>query len=796
MLDIRLSFRTRIFILVSVLIIFSMSVISVFFLRNLKNNMSGEFRERGKLLAKEFSQKIAEGILIEDKRTLDKFISQLCESKDVLYVYIYNDSGLELAQKVLFGGTENDLPPKDKLDDVEIEELSSGDTNHHAMLDISAPVSYENKSVGYIRLGMSLERIDDEVNKRLFNSSILVVISIFIGLIICYFFSRSFSKPISQLLEGVKKIEHGNLSHHVKVQNKDEVGELAVAFNQMMDRLSESDEKLKKYALELERKVEERTGELKQMNELLAQDITERKKIEQELRESQERYQMLFNHLPVGVIHFDENGIILNLNNTFAKIMGAPQEKLRGFNMLQLTHNEKMRKALQNSLDGKLGHFEDDYVSVFNGENLFLKVIYHGITDEEGSFIGGMGLFEDNTDRKKSEEERMRLHAHLQRAQKMEAIGTLAGGVAHDLNNVLSGLVSYPELLLMDLSEDHPLRAPILTIQKSGQKAAAIVQDLLTLARRGVTISEIVNLNSIISDLIRSPEYETMKLYHPSVHFEMNIDRHLPNITGSPVHLSKCVMNLISNAAEAMPDGGKVIISTTNKYIDKPVQGYDDIQKGENVILSITDFGVGMSSEEVSRIFEPFYTKKIMGRSGTGLGMAVVWGTVKDHNGYIDVHSSKGNGSRFDLYFPAIEEKIDSSEVSVPLSEIKGKEKILVVDDVEEQRLIASLILKKLGYSVKTLSNGEEAVEYMKKNSIDLLILDMIMDPGIDGLETYKRIQKYHPHQKAIIVSGFTETERVKEAQKIGVNGYIQKPYSLEKIGLVVRAELNIQAID
>ncbi|MBN1847957.1 MAG: response regulator [Deltaproteobacteria bacterium] len=674
--------------------------------------------------------------------------------------------------------------------------MTSGDMNNHAILDISAPVNYEDKSIGYIRLGISLERIDDEVNKRILNSSILVIILIIIGLVICYFFSRSFSKPISQLLEGVKKIGHGDLSHHVKVQNKDEVGELAVSFNQMTDRLRESDAKLKKYALELERKVEERTGDLKQMNEQLAQDIRKRKKIEQELRASKERYQMLFNHLPVGAIHYDKNGIILNLNNRFAEIMGASPEKLRGFNMLQLPHNEKMIKALQDSLDGKLGHFEDDYISVFNGEKLFLKAIYHGITDEEGGFVGGVGLFEDNTDHKKSEEERIRLQAHLQRAQKMEAIGTLAGGVAHDLNNILSGLVTYPELLLMDLSENDPLRASILTIRKSGQKAAAIVQDLLTLARRGVTISEIVNLNSIISDLLCSPEYETMKQYHPSVQIEINLDRDLPNIAGSPVHLSKCVMNLISNAAEAMPDGGKIIVSTTKKYIDKPVKGYDDIRKGKYVILSITDFGVGMSSEEIGRIFEPFYTKKVMGRSGTGLGMTVVWGTVKDHNGYIDVQSTRGKGSRFDLYFPVTEEKVDSSEMSVPLNEIKGKEKILLVDDIEEQRLIASLILKKLGYSVITLSSGEEAIEYMKKNSADLLILDMIMDPGMDGLETYKRIQKYHPHQKAIIASGFSETERVKEALKIGVSGYIQKPYSLEKIGLAVRAGLDIQAED
>jgi len=199
--------------------------------------MSEEFRERGLLLAREFSQKVAEGILIEDKEILDKFISQLCESKDVLYVYIYGESGLKLAQKVLFEGIEDGLPPKAKLDDIEIAKLFVGEKKHNTMLDITTPVSHENERVGYIRLGISLERIREKVNKRILNSSILVVIFISIGLVLCFFFSRSFSKPISQLLEGVKKIGQGDLSHHVKIQNKDEIGELAVAFNQMIDDL-------------------------------------------------------------------------------------------------------------------------------------------------------------------------------------------------------------------------------------------------------------------------------------------------------------------------------------------------------------------------------------------------------------------------------------------------------------------------------------------------------------------------------------------------------------------------------
>jgi len=388
--------------------------------------------------------------------------------------------------------------------------------------------------------------------------------------------------------------------------------------------------------------------------------------------------------------------------------------------------------------------------------------------------------------------EQKNLEAQLQRAKKMEAIGTLAGGVAHDLNNVLCAPVGYPDLILMDLPEDSPLRKPILTIQKSGQRAAAIVQDLLTLARRGVVATEVTNLNQIINSYLNSPECEKLKEFHPDAKIETDLETSSLNIMGSPVHLSETVMNLVSNAAEAMPDGGNIFISTESKYIDKPIRGYDDIKEGDYVILTITDTGIGISSEDMERIFEPFYTKKVMGRSGTGLGMAVVWGTVKDHKGYIDIESTEGKGTTFTLYFPVTRKELSGKEEALPMEEYMGKgESILVVDDVEGQREIASRILKGLGYSVTSVSSGEEAVDYMKDNSVDLLILDMIMDPGIDGLETYKRIIKLHPNQKAIIASGFSETDRVKEAQRLGAGKYIKKPYTLEKIGIAVKNELS-----
>jgi signal transduction histidine kinase/ActR/RegA family two-component response regulator len=397
-------------------------------------------------------------------------------------------------------------------------------------------------------------------------------------------------------------------------------------------------------------------------------------------------------------------------------------------------------------------------------------------------------------DRIRSEQARLQLENRLLRAQKMEAIGTLAGGVAHDLNNILAGIVSYPELILLDLPEDHPLRKPFLRIQSSGERAAAIVQDLLALSRRGVMVSEVVNLNAIIQNYLTSPEFQKMKSYHPNVKIEVSLQSNPGNILGSRIHLSKTIMNLITNASEAMPGGGRITIVTQNRYVDMPISGYEDVKEGDYVSLAVSDEGTGISKADIERIFEPFFTRKEMGRSGTGLGMSVVWGTVKDHNGYIDVQSCEGRGTTVTLFFPLNRSQLPESESSVPIESYRGNgETILVVDDVEEQRQIATQFLQKLGYSVHDVSSGEAAVAYLQTESADLVMLDMIMPPGIGGLETYKRILALHPEQKAIIASGFSESIQVQEAQLLGAGCYVKKPYSLEKIGIAVKKELKNQ---
>ena len=404
-----------------------------------------------------------------------------------------------------------------------------------------------------------------------------------------------------------------------------------------------------------------------------------------------------------------------------------------------------------------------------------------------------LSVIRDVSERVRKEKALRESEEKISRLRKMESLGLLAGGVAHDLNNVLAGIVGYPDLILMELPEDSKFRKAIVAMQESGLRAAAIVQDLLTVAR-GVAIEKrAMNLNRVIESYFKSPEYEKLLYYHPLITVKADLDSQLLPIKGSSVHINKVVMNLVSNAAEAIKSGGHVVVSTENRYLDQPLHGYNDVKKGEYVVLLVSDDGSGISSDDLKQIFEPFYTKKVMGRSGTGLGLTLVWNVVQDHGGYIDVVCDS-HGTRFELYFPITREAVVAEFPPIPLEHLFGRgEMILVVDDVESQRELSCDMLKQLGYKTESVTGGKEAIEYVKEHSVDLLLLDMIMDPGMNGLETYEEIKKIHPKQKAIIVSGFSETDQVKGALKLGAGRYIKKPLILEALGRAVKEELNTE---
>lgn len=527
---------------------------------------------------------------------------------------------------------------------------------------------------------------------------------------------------------------------------------------------------------------------------VLNQITTRQDQVEAAMIASEGKYRELVENINDAIYIVSQRGVVTFVSPVITQILGFLPEEIIGKNFLQFVHPDDHAYML-----GEIPRTRQPFFPLFE-----CRLIHKDTTERwvrvsnrsiyaKGRLKEMRGVLHDISKEKQAEKENLRLESLLHQAKRMEAIGTLAGGVAHDLNNILSGVVSYPDLLLLELPENSPHRPIIETIKKSGERAAVVVQDLLTLARRGLTGAMAIDMNQLIAEYIDSPETELLKSTHPNLRIAFDPEDTILPIHGSPVHLKKVLMNLVNNAAEAMLNGGSVTIATRNKNLAERLLLSGRMRAGDYVEVTVTDNGVGIGRNDVERIFEPFYTTKSMGRSGTGLGMAVVWSSVQDHQGYIDIASQVGAGTTITLFFPTTSEKPRTLERrNTALEDLQGEgEVILVVDDVDEQLEIASNILRKLGYQVETASSGEAAVTYLKTSVADLVVLDMVMPPGIDGLETFKQITAVNPEQRAIIASGFAETERVQEALRSGIDSFVRKPYSLRNFGYAVKSALS-----
>ncbi len=644
------------------------------------------------LLATMFHQKkdqLANEIYGGQKEALKLSLKEFRNLEKISYVLIYDLNG----QMTVSAPPRADVLKKLSVIDPNfvntMPEFSKKTYMGTSFAEFFSPIEVIGVHVGFIRILYNLNAFEKESQLILFFFAVLFLALIVIIIFLNLFLTRSVILPTARLRNAMEKLQTGEPGVLISISSRDEIGQMATAFNEMSLKLYQ-----------------------------------QRRKLTTAIA-SKEAY-------------------ALNLQQSNAAL-------------------EQLNKTLEIRVRERTGEL--------TRSNLRLQA--------------------EIDERQQTDREKRSLEKQLIRSKQMETLGLLAGGVAHDLNNVLSGIVSYPDLLLLDLSPDHPMYNPIMTIKTSGQKAAAIVQDLLTLARRGVVCREVINLNTIVSEYCTSPEHEELMMFHRNVTMEMHLQEDLLNIKGSPVHLKKTIMNLISNAAEAQPEGGSIRVSTYNRYVAPPIPGYQQIQTGDYAVLEVKDTGMGISKSDQERIFEPFYTKKIMGRSGTGLGMAVVWGTIQDHQGYINIKSELNRGTIFELFFPATEAPRLQEQTVSPLTFLRGnQETILIVDDMKEQIEIATVILKKLGYTPVSVSSGEDAVTYLKTHSVDLIILDMIMDPGMDGLDTYREIIEIHPRQKAVIASGYAENDRVKTLQKLGAGAYIKKPYTIENIGQAINEAL------
>jgi len=521
----------------------------------------------------------------------------------------------------------------------------------------------------------------------------------------------------------------------------------------------------------------------------------EREKAERLARESDERFRVVSSQTGQVIYDLDVSTDKIEWVGAIQEVTGYTPEEfqeidLTGWENLVHPEDQGMATRMRNRASEPEGRYRTEY-RMQRRDGSYVEVEEQGalIFDDSRRLVRVLGTIKDVSERKQAERKQQRLQESLEKAKRMESLGLLAGGVAHDLNNMLGPLVGYPDLLLMKLPEDSPMRKQIERIGISAKHAADVIQDLLTLARRGRYDMEPTSLNQVIESYLDSVTFTKLKEDHPEVEVQLDLDPKLPTIAGSTPHLTKIIMNLTVNAFDAMHNGGKLRIVTQHQHLDRLPSGYAGVVAGEYVTLRVVDSGIGIASENIEKLFEPYYSNKKMGRSGTGLGLAVVYGILKDHKGYYDVFSREGQGTEFVLFFPAQKEEIRQRETNQ--EDYSGTETILVVDDEASQREIAGDLLGSFGYNVQTVSSGREAITFLKENKVDIVILDMIMEADFDGLDTYRAIVKIHSGQKAIIASGFSATDRVEELQKLGTGAYIKKPYTRMTIAAAVRKELD-----
>ncbi len=510
-------------------------------------------------------------------------------------------------------------------------------------------------------------------------------------------------------------------------------------------------------------------------------------RLEKALRISEERVKTFAEASWEGVV-IHQNGIVLDANKQFFDMFGYERNELLGKSMLEkLISAEFLPEVLLRINNKQIGSHRS-IVTRKDGTEFPIES-----NSREMNYQGKkvrVCAIRDISNRVKADKEKSELQKQLAINSKMETLGLMAGSVAHDLNNILSGIVTLPELLLMQMGNDHKHSKTIKIIEKAGKEAASVVSDLITVARGATIEKNVCNLNTLVDDYMEASKEKKKDPRLENIDIKLQCEPDLANHYCSRMNINKVLMNLIGNAAEEIEGNGTIVVSTKNVSIEEPFSGYEAIAAGEYVVLSVSDNGPGIPQDDVKRIFEPFYSKKIMGRSGTGLGLAIVWNTVHDHGGFVDVKSDS-HGSTFDLYFPITKDAVKEANGVFSIEKYKGNgERILVVDDQKKQQEIATNLLNTLGYKSVAVGSGEDATAYAMLHPVDLVILDMIMENGMNGRETYEEILKINPKQSAIIASGFAENEEVKKTLLLGASQFVKKPYSLSQLGLAVKQAL------
>ncbi len=532
--------------------------------------------------------------------------------------------------------------------------------------------------------------------------------------------------------------------------------------------------------------LEQRITLLKRAEETLRQKKEKYKHLYEASKRAEELYRSFLDSSADAIVIFDLKGRTRYVNAAFSRLFGWTLEEIEGrpIPMIPEPEKEKTRAMVRDLIHKGVSYHGFETKRLTKDDRLLdVSISASRVGDHHGELSGVLVTLRDISERKG-------LEAQLLHAHKMEAIGTLAGGIAHDFNNILQAISGYSQILLMGKDTDDPDYVKLEAIEQSAQKASELTKQLLVFSRKMQSQLRHMDLNGSVEAASRLLERTIPKM----IQIDLRLDKGVHPINADPVQIEQIIMNLGVNARDAMPEGGRMILATKNTSLEERYcRTHVGAVKGDYVKLSVSDNGCGMDDQVLEHLFEPFFSTKEAGR-GTGLGLAMVYGIVKNHDGYISCSSKPGEGTTFEIFFPVLrvegEKGMEEKESHQPVS--GGHERILLVDDEQTILEVLQDMLNRFGYRTLSADSGERAIELFKSKSkpIDLVILDLSM-PGMGGHKCLEELLKIDSNVKIIIASGYSDNKKVQETLSAGAAGFISKPYKYKHILQKVREILD-----
>ena len=675
------------------------------------------------------------------------------------------DASLDLQPETAEGWVEEFLVPvRLRPESVPVQELPEETGGQ--------PAKQVGQKLGLVQLDVSHASTMLRVQQARRAALLITIAIVLAALLFCIWMVRRTVRPLRDLVRGTEQLATGNLDARVATSTKDEIGDLSHGFNKMAEALQQSHLEIQDYQYNLERRVANATAELKNTNVQLMAEIAERKRAEGELRETSRNLQAIIQTSPVAIMEMDSQGYIFMWNPACERVFGWSEPEVLGKFLPIIGDDYRMEfEAIRKRLiGGERIEGVETRRRRKDGKLVEVSISAAPLYGSDGTVTGIIGVVSDITEHKRLEEQFLQ-------SQKVEAVGRLAGGVAHYFNNILTAIVGYCQLTLYRLPESDPLRANIEEINKAADRAAGLTRQLLAFSRKQILTQKVFDLNSVVANLDKM----LRRVIGEDIDFVTKLAPDLDRTKADPGQIEQVILNMAVNARDAMPEGGKLTIETSNVRLDEHyAQQHIDVVPGEYVMLAFSDTGSGMTPEVMKRIFEPFYTTKGIGK-GTGLGLATCFGIVKQSGGHITVYSDIGHGTTFKVYLPRVLEEVEREAVpQTAVGDAGGHETILFVEDDAAIRELNARVLRQYGYNVLVASDGQEALNTAQRlngKELDLVLTDVVM-PQMGGKELADRLHTMYPNLKVLFCSGYTEDAIVHRGVLASGIDFLQKPFS------------------